>query len=85
MCDLTQFIVLTLIDNTTSGYFSQLFMENVALSFGIVVVIVIDTDSEFLSVFKDVCTILKIHFWLLARDNRKGDIIERYHQFLNKT
>ena len=31
------------------------------------------------------CKALKIHLWTLARGDHKGLLVEKYHQFLNKT
>ena len=85
MCDLTQFVVSSLVEDATSTVLAKLFMEDVVLNFGIVAVVVVDADSKFLGTFKDMCSILKIQFWPLARGNHKGNSVERYHRFLNKT
>ena len=85
MCDLTQFVVSSLVSDASSSVLAQVFMENVILTFGIVAVVVVDADSKFLGVFKTMCSILKIKFWPLARGNHKGNSVERYHRFLNKT
>ena len=85
MCDLTQFVVSTLVDDATSENLARLFMENVVLSFGMVAVVVVDADSKFLNDFKTMCDVLKITFWPLSRGNHKGNSVERYHRFLNKT
>ena len=60
-------------------------METVVLTFGIVVVVVVDTDSKLLGTFKAVCSTLKINFWPLARGNHKDNSVKQYHRFLNKT
>ena len=39
---------------------AKLFMEQVVLSFGMVVVLVADTDTKFLGVFQAICTALDI-------------------------
>ena len=31
------------------------------------------------------CKLLKLTFWPLSRGNHKGNSVERYHRFLNKT
>ena len=59
MCDLTQFVISTLVKRGTAAYLAQLFMENVVLSFGIVAVVVVDADSNFLGVFKAMCVASK--------------------------
>ena len=58
MCDLTQFVVSTLVENASSEILAQLFMETVVLSFGMVAVVVVDADSKFLGIFKEM--LLKI-------------------------
>ena len=84
MCDLTQFVVSSLVTNPTASSLAILFMENVVLSFGMVAVVVVDADSKFKGVFEELCDILKITYWPLARGNHKGLGVERYHRFLNK-
>ena len=60
-------------------------MEQVILTFGMVAVVVVDTDSRFRSTFEAMCKLLKLIFWPLSRGNHKGNSVERYHRFLNKT
>ena len=60
-------------------------MEDVALSFGMTAVVVVDADSKFRSIFEEMYTALKIHSWPLARENHKVLLVERYHRYLNKT
>ena len=60
-------------------------MESVVLSFGMVAVVVVDADSKFRGVFEELCKILKLVFWPLARGNHKGLGVERFHRFFNKT
>ena len=48
MCDLTQFVVSSIIENPTAESLAQLFMEDVVLTFGMVAVVVVDADSKFL-------------------------------------
>ena len=57
MCDLTQFIVSSLVEDATSTILAQLFMETVILNFGTVVAL--NADSKFLGNFKAMCSILK--------------------------
>jgi len=45
---------------------------------------VIDDGSPFKSTFKELCDILRIKYWALARSNHKGLIVERFYRFLNK-
>ena len=85
MCDLTQFIVSSVIENPIAASLAQLFMEDVVLTFGMVAVVVVDADSKFLGEFEEMCKALKMIFWPLARGNHKGMGVERYHRFINKT
>ena len=59
-------------------------MEEVVLSFGMVEVVSVDADSRFRGAFEAICNFLLITFWPLARGNNKINIIEKYHQLLNK-
>ena len=52
MCDLTQFVISIIADDTCSDILSKLFMEQVVLSIGMVAVVVVDADSKFLSLFE---------------------------------
>jgi len=84
MCDLTQFVISILVDDASSDNLGKIFMEQVVLSFGMVSVVVVDTDSKFLNLFQDMCQQLDF-FWSLAQGNHKGNSVEKYHRFLNKT
>ena len=64
---------------------SKIFMEQVILNFGMVVIAVVDDDSRFRSTFEAMCKMLKITFWPLSRGSQKGNSVERYHKSLNKT
>ena len=46
---------------------------------------VVDADSRFRSTFEAMCKLLKLTFWSISRGNHKGNSVERYHSFLNKT
>ena len=48
-------------------------------------VVVIDDGSTFKGDFISMCTKFKINHWCLARGNHRGNSIERYHRYLNKT
>ena len=81
MCDLTQFVVSILVSDATSENLAKLFMEQVVFTFGMVAIVVVNTDSKFLSLFKYMCLKLDFMFWPLARGNHKGLSIEKYHRF----
>ena len=85
MCDLTQFVVSIVTSDTTAATLSQLIMEQVLLKYGMCAVIVVDAASNFRGIFEQMCSILSITFWPLARGNHHGLSVERYHRFLNKT
>ena len=84
MRDLMQFVVSTITTEKHAKHLAKLFMENVVLSFGMVAILVVDVNSQFKSVFKDMCTALGIIYWNIARGNHRGTILEKYHLFLNK-
>ena len=83
MCDLTQFVISSVVQNINAEIIAKTFMEEVDLSFGMKAVIVVDADSKFRSVFEDMCKSLKIHLWPLARGNHKLISVEKSHQFIN--
>ena len=85
MCDLTQFVISFIVKEANYMNLGKLFMKQVVLSFGMVTVVVVDTDSKFLYFFKDMCKRLDISVCPLSRGNHKGMSVERYHRFLNKT
>ena len=85
MCDITQFVVSSCVYDPDAAILARTFMENVVLAYGMVAVLVVDADTKFRGVFEELCGILKITLWPLARGNHKGNSVERYHRFLNKT
>ena len=86
MCNLTQFVISSCVQNPDAAELAKVFMEQVLLNFGMCSVVVVDADSKFWSVFEKMCDKLKIILWpALARDNHKGPSAEKYHRFLNKT
>ena len=84
MCGLMQFVVST---NSTEKFVEHLakyFMVNVILSFSMVMITVVDSDSWFKRILKYMCADLGIIYWTLARANHKGKSVEKYHHFLKK-
>ena len=75
----------TITTQTHAEHFAKTFMENAILLFGMVAIFVVDADSQFKSVFKDMCAALGIIYWSLDRGNHKGISVEKYHRFLKKT
>jgi hypothetical protein len=84
MCDLSTFVVSSITNDTKAETLARVFIEQVVLTFGTCAVIVVDADSSFRGTFEAMCSILKIRFWALARNNHKGLSVEHYHRFLNK-
>ena len=84
MCDITQFAIASPTFTITAAHLATLFMEQVVLTFGMCAVVVIDDGSPFKKEFKEMCTILRIKYWVLARGNHKGLGVERFHRFVNK-
>ena len=60
-------------------------MEQVIFTFDMVAVVVVDADSKFLHLFEETCKALVFQFWPLLRGSHKGNSVEKYHRFLNKT
>ena len=85
MYDLTQFTVSSSTTCIHSEILVQLFMAEVLLTFGICSVVVIDDGSTFKGSFIGMCDILKIIYWCLARGYHRGNLVECYHRYLNKT
>ena len=59
-------------------------MENVVILFGIVAILIVNVESWFKSVFKDICAALGIIYWPLARGNHKGMRVENITAFSKK-
>ena len=51
MCDLTQFVISSVVWNINAEVIATTYMEDVALSFGMIAVVV-DADSKFKSIFE---------------------------------
>ena len=51
MCDLTQFVISSVVWNINVDIITKTFMEEVALSFGMTSVVVVDADRKFRSFF----------------------------------
>ena len=65
-------------------HLAKLFMENDIQSFGMVEILVVDADSKFKNISKDICAALEIIYWTLVCGNHKGTSIEKYQHFINK-
>ena len=54
MCDLTQFFVSIITMETHVKHLVKLFMKNLVLLFDIISIIIVNSDSRFMNVFKDI-------------------------------
>ena len=54
------------------------------LSFSMVAVVVVDSDSRFIGAFEVMCNFLQITLLYLACINHKVNNVEVYHRFLKK-
>ena len=59
-------------------------MEEVVLYFGIISVVVVDSDIRFRGAFEEMCSIFQIKFCTIARINDKLNSVRKYQRFLNK-
>ena len=85
MCDLTQFTISSVTNCILAETLAQLFMVDVLLTFGMCSVVVIDDGSPFKGIFVTMCTKLKPNYWCLAQGNHRGNSVEKYHRYLDKT
>ena len=85
MCDLTQLIVSSPTLDIDTASLAQIFVSDVIINFRVYSVVLIDDGSTFKSVFVGICNSLNINNWCLSRGNHRGNLVERYHRFLNKT
>ena len=84
MCYSTQFVLSNITIETHAKHLARLFTENAILSFVMVEILVVDPDSQFKIVLKDICAALRIIYWPFLGGNHKGVSIKKYHRFLNK-
>ena len=70
--------------DTYAKHLAKLFMDNVVISFDMVVIPVIDAVSRFKSISKYMCAALVIIYWPLACGNHKGASVKKCNHFLNK-
>ena len=81
MCDLKKFILSSITTDTKAESLTKFSMEDFVLSFRMVDVVVLDTDSRFRGEFEEICKCHQITFWRLARGNHKVNSVEKYHRF----
>ena len=60
-------------------------MSEVVTTFGMCSVMVIADSIPFKGVFIIMCGTLKLNYWCLSRGNHRGNSVELYHHFLDKT
>ena len=85
MCDLTQFVISSVAVRISAPTVVELSTVDIVLTFGTCPVFVVDNSISFKGAFIDICKVFKIHYWCLSRVNHKGNSMERYIRFLNKT
>ena len=73
MCDLTHFIISSIIKDTKAESLANFFMKEVVLSFFIIAVVVVDADIRFRGAFGEMCKFFQIKFCPLERRNHKGN------------
>ena len=67
-----KFVLSNITTETNAEHLAKLFMKNVVLLFGMVVILVFKFDSRFENVFKDMCAALCNIYWPLSHWNHKG-------------
>ena len=85
MCNIIQFIIPSPTVNISAAHLAQIFMADIVFSFRMCSVVLVDDGSSFKGVFTALCNCLDLTYWCLSRDNHKGNSIEQYPRFLNKT
>jgi hypothetical protein len=85
MCDLTGFVLLAEINDTTAATMAMAFMMHVLLRVGFCGVVVPDAASGFKAEFKEMCESLGLLYHDAARGNHKAVSVERFFRFLNKS
>ena len=60
MCDLTQFVISSLVYNPTADNLANICIDTAVLTFGMDAVVVEDTDSKFGYLFTAMCNVLSI-------------------------
>ena len=63
----------------------NVFMVEFMLSYGMVSVVLVDIDIWLQVAFGVLCKFLQITFMILECGNHKGNSVEKYHRFVNKT
>lgn len=84
MCDMTQFVVTTAVDDTHAHSFARVFMQEVLLKLGLCGMIFVDDCSMLKGLFATMAELLSICFHVVAKHNHKAAGVECYHRFLNK-
>jgi hypothetical protein len=85
MCDMTPFVITTLVPDTPVHVIAPIFMQEVLLKVGLCVMIVVDDGSTFKGLSIEMWKIIKLRCHVIARNNNQALCVERFHAFLNKT
>jgi hypothetical protein len=84
MCDLTGFVMIAEISDTSAPTLANAFMKHMLLRVGFCGVVVPDAASSFKAEFEEMCSIIDILFHAAARGNHKSVSVERFFRTLNK-
>ena len=82
-CGMSGFAVMEPIPHPTSASFASAIMK-IQLRFGLCHTIVLDKDSKFFGVFKEVVDLLQINRHVLSSGNHNGMLVEQINRYLNK-
>ena len=71
MCDLSQFVISVPIKNADAATIAKALLQDILFKVGLCGVIVVDDGSGFKATVIDICSILRIRWHLLSKDNHK--------------
>lgn len=82
-CGMTSFGVLEPVKSKDAKGFAASLMR-VLLRFGLCHTLVLDKDSKFFGVFREVVDLLNLNYHVLSSENHDAMLVERLNRFLNK-
>ena len=82
-CGMSSFAACEPVRKADSTNFASALMK-IMLRYGISHTLILDKDSKFLKVFKEVVELLKLNSHVLSSENHDGMIVERINRYLNK-
>ena len=80
---MTAFSVVEPCKHANSTNFASALMK-IQLRFGLCHTLVLDKDSKFFAIFRDVAELLQLNIHVLSGDNHNGMLVERVTKYLNK-